>query len=401
MTKFTIIIMLIVLGIFSCKQKSNQISNETISIENIIQRYDDITQVSYYVSQVWKGPMPGSIDTSYGYCSFIPVKNDSLLGCHYLVTYKNWITNLYNGDIYVNADSKDKSAKIYNLNEYDVNKQLLIIKTPMLYMLSYDEIIKDLKERLKVSPVSIMVLEDTIIGKYSRYRIKTIDQDSVSNQLVIKQNIITFDKETFLPIFVNNITRTPGGVFEGQTIDIVFSQYEISTTPTNKTLDLSSIPFEIQKLAYSTDKQNIPLLKINDKAPLWNATLSSGDPIKSRDLEGKITLLNFTSVNCGYCIKAHEVLKRIDERYKGAKLSVISVFPIDKLNNINNLVTKSNIKHSIIYNAAQMQKDYLVTGFPTLFLVNQSGKIEYTSIGFSDNLEAELSNAINRLLANN
>ena len=48
-----------------------------------------------------------------------------------------------------------------------------------------------------------------------------------------------------------------------------------------------------------------------------------------------------------------------------------------------------------------MQKDYFVTGFPTLFLINQSGKIEYISIGAGGNLEADLTKAINRLLANN
>lgn len=394
MKKLVIIILVLFVNL-SCKQKSNP----EISIENLVQRYDEIEQVSYNVKQVWKGPIPGSVDSVFGHCSFILEKNDSLVGAQYFLTFKKDIFNLYNGKICIRADIKDKSAKIYNLEDYSVDDKLKIISSPTLYLLSYNDIIKDLKDRLKNNPKSLKILEDTIIDNQSMFRIKSMDQDTVSNQILIKQNTIIFDKESLLPVYVNNLTRTPGGIFKEASIDVAFSQFEISNSPNNKTFDLNSIPFEIQKLTYSTDKK--ATLKIKDPAPLWSANLINGDSIKSTDLEGKIILLDFTAVNCGYCIKAHEILNRIDDRYMNSQLSDISVFPIDNPQNISYLINKSSIKHSIIYNASQMQKDYYVTSFPTLFLIDKSGKIEYTAKGSSGNLETELTNTIDRLLANN
>jgi len=394
-------ILLILLAILSCKQKKNQVSqnesnNDPIAIAKIIQRFDGLSEINYRVDQVWKGPVPGSIDSLSGYCSFINNKNDTIIAAQYLFTTDKY-TTLYNGEVFIYAKPENKSAQIYNLDEYPNPRNR--VTSSMLYHLSYIEVINDLKERYANKPQTIVILQDTLINNNKNARIKIVEWDTLINDIRHYQHrIIIFDKNTLLPYYVIKINSTPGEVYEGQTIEATFSQFDIKTISTNKTFDLSSIPFQIQKITYSTDKQVIPTLKINDNAPRWKANLINGDSISTKELNGKITLLNFTSVNCGFCLKANEVLKKIDEKFKYSKLAVISVYPIDKIDAIQYLVNKSNIKHSIIYKASKMQKDYLVNGFPALFIINVSGKIEYYSPGFHDDLEKELTETIDRLL---
>lgn len=382
---------------FSCKQQSNHSSNDSISVESVIQRFDELTEFSYNVDQIWNGPVPGSIDTTRGSCSFIKQKKDSLIGAYYLLAAEK-TTMLYNGKTFIRILTEDKSAVIYNLDEYP--DPLRRVTSSMLYFLSYNELLQSLKEKVKYNQKSIIILKDTLIDNYSRFRLKIVEQDTIieGNH---NENYVTiiFDKETLLPLAATKTNKMPGEVYKSQTIDATFSNFQVNTSPTERIIDLSSIPFEIQELSYATDKQTAPTLKINDIAPSWRGILINGDSISSINQAGKITLLDFTSVHCGGCLLVNKVLNRIDEKFKNSILSVVSVYPLDNIDQIKYLTEKSNINHSSILNATKMQKDYLVYGFPVLFLVNESGKIEYISSGFRDDLETELTKEIDKLIS--
>ena len=379
---------------FSCKQQTNHRLNGSISVESVIQRFEELTEFSYNVNQIWNGPVPGSIDTTGGSCYFVKQKNDTLVGAHYLLVADK-TTMLYNGKTFIRAITEEKSAVIYNLDEYP--DPLGRVTSSMLYLLSYNELGNILKENQK----NTIILKDTIINDHSMFRLKIVEQDTIiagnHNESYIT---IIFDKETLLPLVATKTNKMPGEIYKGQTIAATFSNFKVSTSPTNKTIDLSSIPFEIQKLSYAKDKQTAPTLKINDVAPSWRGILINGDSISSITQTGKIILLDFTSVHCGYCLLANKVLNKIDEKFKNSILSVISVYPLDKIDEIKYLTEKSNIKHSTILNATKMQKDYYVEGFPNLFIVNQIGKIAYVGFHYSDKLESELTETIDRLIKN-
>jgi thiol-disulfide isomerase/thioredoxin len=303
---------------------------------------------------------------------------------------------IYNGNTFIRASAEDKSAVIYNLDQFP--ERLRRVTSSVLYLLSYNELMQALKEKVKYDQKSIIILKDTLINNQSKFRLKLVEQDTIIDGNH-NENYITiiFDKETLLPLAATKTVKTPGEIYNGQTIDANFSSFQVSISPTNKTIDLSSVPFQIQKLSYATDKQSVPTLKINDIAPSWKGITINGDSISSGNQTGKLTLLDFTSVHCGGCLLVNKVLNKIDEKYKNSNLSVISVYPLDNIDQIKYLTAKSNIRHSSILNATKMQKDYLVTGFPVLFLVDESGKIEFMSSGFNDNLETELIKEIDKL----
>lgn len=295
------------------------------------------------------------------------------------------------------ADSVKKSVLIYKLSEFPSPRGR--VTSVMPYYLSYNELMVDLKKRFHTNYQSIKFLTDTIINNIESTRIKIIVKDSIINKNRIENyKIITFNKSTLLPLFAIEVNRTPGGIYEESIVEARFSSFVIKTTPIDKTYDIGLIPFHIQKISYYSSKQVSPSLKVNDSAPNWKGILINGDSISGKNQLGKITLLNFTSVNCGFCLKANEMLNRIDDKYKNSKLSVISVYPLDKLAAINYLIEKSKIRHLVIYNAVKMQEDYLINGYPNLFLIGPSGRIEYLSLGFSDPLEKELTKTIDRLL---
>jgi len=389
---------LLILALFcilSCKQNSD---HDSKTIQKVLQKYAGITEINYFVKQIWKGPFPGSVDTLSGSCAFIQDKNDTIIGAQYLLN-SDRIFFSYDGSIRVMANSENKSAEISNLSDYSNLEKKNVVLSPALFVLSYYEIMNNLKERSEHNPNTIITLKDTVINDYNSFRIKIVEQDTIidgnHNEIFIT---VVFDKSTLLPLIATKTRRTPGEVYKGQTIDAIFSQYEISTSATDKTYDLSSIPFQIQKLTYSKDKKSHPILKISDTAPQWSGTLINGDSISSKGQIGNLVLLDFTSVHCGACLLLNKVLNRIDEKYKNSNLTVISVYPLDKIEEIKKLTTLSSINHSSVYNATKMQKDYGVIGFPNLFLINQSGEIEYIASKYSEDLETELTKAIDKIL---
>jgi len=395
---FTLIILC---GIFSCKSRppecvQNKNDNRQVTVGEIIQKFDSISEFSYKVKQVWKSIKPVTFRELSGQCRFTKIKNDTIIGAHYLLVADR-TTMIYNSKDFIYADSVDRSVLIYKLNDYPNPRNRVTAVMP--YYLSYNDIMIDLKARMTRMPQSIKSLPDTLIDNKKSVRIKIIEEDTIINNYHSSvYRIIVFEKESLLPVFATKVVHAPGGIYDTQIMEARFSSYKISYNSKNDSYDMASIPFSVKKVRYSTDRQNISKLNINDLAPKWSASLINGDPITSDELKGKIVLLNFTSVFCGYCIKANAVLDKIINNYKNLTVKVISVYPIDKVEDINFFIDKYNIKHPVIIKAEKMQKDYLINGFPNLFIINQNGKIEYISLGYKDNLEKELSESIDRLL---
>ena len=86
---------------------------------------------------------------------------------------------------------------------------------------------------------------------------------------------------------------------------------------------------------------------------------------------------------------------------KNSILSVISVYPSDKIDEIKYLTEKSNIKHSTILNATKMQKIVRLRGFQIFLSSTKLVRLSCLGFHYSDKLlESELIETIDRLIKN-
>jgi len=392
-----LIIILILIGCRSKLAETSQVNRarRDESIEKLIQKFDSLSEYSYKVDQIWKSSEPGSDTHIAANCLFTKVLADSIVGAYYVMT-GNGTSTVYNGDVFLHGDSLNKVVDIYNLVTEPNPKNR--VKSPMAYYLSYNEIMLDLKDRFRSMKNSITILPDTIIGNQESFVIKiAIRNSGFFQNHEVAYEIVAFDKSTLIPVFAQQFDCKSGNDSPELVIEASFHAFDSKVTKSDRIYDITSIPFYIETISYSTDTENKSIFKIGDKAPEWKGQLIKGDSISSKDFNGKITLLDFTAVNCGPCLKANEVLNKIDKKYKNSEFKVLSVYPIDRLEAIKNLVDKSNIIHPIIYNAKKIQEDFHINSYPSLFIVGYSGKIEYISIGFADVVEKELEETIDRL----
>ena len=87
------------------------------------------------------------------------------------------------------------------------------------------------------------------------------------------------------------------------------------------------------------------------------------------------------------------------DKYKDKGLKIISIDPVDtKEDNIAKFITEHKISYPILSGDKNTAKDYHVSYYPTMYLIDKNGKIIYSEVGYKKGMEAELEEIIKKNL---
>jgi thiol-disulfide isomerase/thioredoxin len=144
---------------------------------------------------------------------------------------------------------------------------------------------------------------------------------------------------------------------------------------------------------------------VGQAVPSFAAQTLDGKPFSSGDLAGKVTVLDFFAVNCGFCKKQIPRVEKIRQEYesKGVRFVAVSQsmrnkkYPdeevVDKIKELGfrgDLVTDPENQIGPLFKA---------TGFPTMVVVGKSGKVDAVNVGNIGDLETRLRGQLDALLA--
>ena len=147
-------------------------------------------------------------------------------------------------------------------------------------------------------------------------------------------------------------------------------------------------------MKYFERVENLQALKENTKAPNFQVIDIAGNRISLESLTGR-TLLLFSSTNCGYSKTVSDFIT--DENYKlDDEIKIINFYGSDSKENIIQYFKKQSKNYPIIANRKDIEKEYGISGYPVLYLVNENGIITKTIDG-SD----EILPFLKKLLTNN
>ena len=133
-------------------------------------------------------------------------------------------------------------------------------------------------------------------------------------------------------------------------------------------------------------------------APEWKAKDLDGKEHSWVDYRGKIVVLDFWFRGCSWCIRAMPQLKQIAEQYKGRPVAVLGMNTDSELTDARYVVEKMKLPYTNLQ-AEELTKDFRVSGFPTLMIVDPQGVIRHIHSGFSPDLKQRLAAQIDSLLA--
>ncbi len=149
-----------------------------------------------------------------------------------------------------------------------------------------------------------------------------------------------------------------------------------------------------------------PALDLLDKqAPDFELDLSTGDQISSVQFEeAPATVLNFYAPNCGFCKRQIPLVEKARQVYEDRGIRFVNVTetmgrqftPEETQAVLEGLDSRIEIAFDP---GNRVGRYYKVTGFPTLFVVDNKGKIRQVTVGAKKNLDEMLSEKLEELMA--
>ena len=139
---------------------------------------------------------------------------------------------------------------------------------------------------------------------------------------------------------------------------------------------------------------------IGKPVPDFSATDFNGNPISLQDYRGKILLLDFWGVWCGFCIDEMPNLKKVYDIYKDQGFDIIGVSLDDKETELRDYIRENDIQWRQIFSSERWRDDplaqqYNVTGVPAQWLIDREGKL-ITHKARGDALEQLVAEAVNK-----
>jgi len=164
----------------------------------------------------------------------------------------------------------------------------------------------------------------------------------------------------------------------------------------------------LTKLVLSPFRSSSSTYKTSDAATA--ADLASGEwinsePLKLRDLRGRVVLIEFWTFGCYNGRNTLPFVKGWHDRYHDKGLTVIGVHSPEfdeerKVENLRREVTSLGIRYAVVTdNDYQTWSAYHVEAWPTTFLLDKQGRIRWMHEGEGAYDEAE--RLIQKLLAEN
>ena len=134
-------------------------------------------------------------------------------------------------------------------------------------------------------------------------------------------------------------------------------------------------------LADEYDRRADPTYElIGNPVPDFSATDLDGNPISLQDYRGKVVLLDFWGVWCGFCIAEMPNLKRVYATYKDQGFDIIGVSLDDEASALRDYIKENDIQWRQICSGERWEDDplaqqYNITGVPSQWLIDRAGKL--------------------------
>ena len=206
-----------------------------------------------------------------------------------------------------------------------------------------------------------------------------------------KKNMIPVVYTDYCVLEMNNTTMDQ---YEKYTLD----KYEINGKVNDSIFSLNSIP-SFYKLKTFTPYKASQLLPTGSAAPQWSLSSLKGETINLSDFIGRVVLVDFFYESCYPCMLALPKLMALYEKYKSKGLVVVGIDPIDKNeNDLKSFLEKKGVTYTVLLGGKDLIRDYHLSGYPTIYILDKSGKILFDLAGYSRGVEDVFEEVVKKAL---
>ncbi|RVU00398.1 TlpA family protein disulfide reductase [Mucilaginibacter limnophilus] len=256
---------------------------------------------------------------------------------------------------------------------------------------------KEVLNTLINSKKPIVQQEDSIVNDAICYNFLV----KISDTIIINSHNYThyqllIDKHTLLPLKIKQTAEgdaEKGGYNLGRVQmyqENIFSNYVINKSISQEEVRFKKQGFALQITAMLSNGEQIPELKVISL---------DGKNVMAQEFKNKVMLIELGATACPANTLANPMLNRLQNKYAKNGVLIFGIYCDDTAQQITKYRQSNNLAFPI-YIAEKRQKRALKTvGTPGFYLVDSTGKILLSSNGYNDNLEADISQQIDKQLA--
>jgi len=110
-----------------------------------------------------------------------------------------------------------------------------------------------------------------------------------------------------------------------------------------------------------------------------------GNKINTKDLKGKIIVINYWFINCPPCRLEIPELNKIVADYKSDTSVVFIAIALDDVDEIADFISSQPFHYTLIGEGKYLDDSYKIKGYPTNLVIDKEGKVYFNSMGFGPN----------------
>lgn len=135
--------------------------------------------------------------------------------------------------------------------------------------------------------------------------------------------------------------------------------------------------------------------------PSFEVARLTGGTLKSSDLKGKVTVVDFWATWCNPCIEEIPHYNKLKEKFAGKDVEILGMtVQSGSMEDIKPKVAEFKIQYSVVLGDDKISDDFGgIIGWPTTFLVSKDGKIVKRIIGSPPGKIEQMEKDIETLLA--
>ncbi len=143
---------------------------------------------------------------------------------------------------------------------------------------------------------------------------------------------------------------------------------------------------------------------VGQNAPSFTASTTDGKSLNSVEMKGKVTVLDFFAVNCGFCSKQLPRLETIRQKFESKGVRFVAMAQSMRkeysLEETQAKMKKVGFHGELVYDPKNtIGPLFKSTSFPTMVIVGKKGKIDAVNVGNVGDLESRLTTQLTALLA--
>jgi thiol-disulfide isomerase/thioredoxin len=125
-----------------------------------------------------------------------------------------------------------------------------------------------------------------------------------------------------------------------------------------------------------------PAFKTGKKLDAFSAYDMKGNLVDTKQLKGKVLVINFWFTTCPPCKAERPYLNQIADDYKSDSNVVFIAIALDQKEQLEPYLKEYEFKYNVIPAGKKIVDSYKISGFPTQLIVDKEGKVAFHTVSF-------------------